>query len=286
MDRYGISGWRLDVADELPDNFLAEITAAAKTERADAVILGEVWEDASEKIAYSVRRKYFQGYELDSVMNYPFRTAIINYVMSGCAERIAEVTDRLYSHYPEFISRAQMNFLGTHDTERIIGMLSDEHIAGCANSILAVHRLGKTEKAQAVKRLKLAATLLYSLPGVPCVYYGDEVGLEGWRDPFNRRPFPWKNIDGELLSYYRRLGELRKAENDIRRGNFRVLRARDGVFMFARGGITVVANCGEEAFEICEENGFCELISGTRAERAADGRYVYYVLPGTAVALK
>ena len=284
--RKGISGWRLDVVDELPDSMVAEMNAAALAERKDAILLGEVWEDASNKVAYGKRRKYFQGYELSSVMNYPFREAIIDFVIGRNAERIAERVTVQTERYPYAVSLAQMNFLGTHDTERILCTLSCAPTVGMKNSDLATHTLSALQRDVAVKRLKIAAALLYALPGVPCIYYGDEVGMEGWHDPFNRRPFPWGRENTEILEFYRVLGKIRRDQYDLRRGDFRVNYAQNGVLIFSRGEITVVANCGETAYAVNNADPFFDLVTGAKAERSISGRFEAFVLPQTVAYFK
>ena len=130
-----------------------------------------------------------------------------------------------------------------------------------------------------MKNLKMAAALLYALPGVPCIYYGDEVGMEGWHDPFNRRPFPWGRENREILEFYRVLGSIRNSEADIRRGDFKVVLADKGVFAFSRGDIYVVANCGNEAFSVRDNKPFRDILGGIAAERSVSGRFEAFVLP-------
>lgn len=157
-----------------------------------------VWEDASHKIAYSKRRHYFRGHELDSVTNYPLRSAIIAFVMNADGEAFRRRVMCLYEHYPKCVSDNLMNILGTHDTERILTVLGGEGADGLTNQQLAFKKLSMENRRMALQRLKLAYTLCATLPGIPCIYYGDEAGLEGYRDPFNRRFFPWGKEEGDL----------------------------------------------------------------------------------------
>ena len=216
----GISGWRLDVADELSEEFITEIRRAARREKKDALVLGEVWEDASNKIAYGSLRRYFWGSELDAVMNYPVGNAITDYLLSGNAYPLFTTLKRLYSHYPKQASDCNMNLLGTHDTERILTKLSGVGENGRSEEELSRAKLSIEERRLAKSRLKLAWLLLSTVPGVPTIFYGDEVGMEGYHDPFNRRPFPWGREDEEILSFYRRINRLRLAEPLFKEGYF------------------------------------------------------------------
>jgi len=203
----GIMGYRLDVVDELPDFFLKELRASAKEENPEAIIIGEVWEDASNKVAYDARRQYLQGNELDSVMNYPLKDAIINYILTNEVKQLRETVNMLVDNYPKATLDCLMNILGTHDTSRILTVFGGKICY--SKDQMSVTYLNEDEKRAAKEKLKAAAFLQYTLPGVPCIYYGDENGMEGYGDPFCRRCFDWNNMDGDLIEYYRRLGEIR-----------------------------------------------------------------------------
>ena len=213
--RKGICGWRLDVADELSDGFLAELSEAAREERADALIIGEVWEDASNKVSYGKRRSYFNGRELDSVMNYPMREAIIAYVRHGDMWKFMRTANSLYYNYPREMTHQLLNLLGTHDTVRAITALAGAGSEGLSADMLAAKRMTAEEYRAGVKRMKLAYFILATIPGVPCIYYGDEIGMEGEKDPFNRMPYPWGQENHELLRYFRKVGRMRRRESEF-----------------------------------------------------------------------
>jgi len=233
--RAGASGWRLDVADELPDLFIDRLNEAAKAEDPNALVLGEVWEDASNKSAYGVRRRYLLGGQLDSVMNYPFRDAILGFLLGGGAGAFAETVENIVENYPRPCLRLLMNHIGTHDTERAITVLGGEPASGRGREWQSAQKLSPAQREVGVQRLKLAAMIQYILPGVPCVYYGDEVGLEGYRDPFNRACYPWGQEDGDLLSWYKQLGRMRAEQRDIlARGGYRTRRAEGNLLALER----------------------------------------------------
>ncbi len=230
--RHGIGGYRLDVADELPDFFLEKLRKTVKDAASDAVIIGEVWEDASNKIAYSERRKYLQGNELDSVMNYPLKDAIISYVQSGNTSQLRETIYMLMDNYPKETLDCLMNILGTHDTPRILTVFGGKECAD--KEEMAVTKLKPRERAAAKKRVMMAAVLQFTLPGVPCIYYGDENSMEGYRDPFCRGCFDWVNTDEELLAFYQKLGALRERYDAFREGEYDEVFADSNCIVYMR----------------------------------------------------
>lgn len=194
-NQFGIDGWRLDVADELPDSFIRGIRANLD-HYPSKVLIGEVWEDASNKISYGARRDYILGGSLQGCMNYPFRDLIISFVTGQrTSSDTAQHLMGLHENYPKDIFYNNLNNLGTHDTERILTMVGQENNA-------------------------LAISMMFSLPGVPCVYYGDEAALTGGKDPENRKFFPWGNISSETYETYRVWIEKRLSEATLRHGEF------------------------------------------------------------------
>ncbi|MGF7184018.1 4-alpha-glucanotransferase [Desulfitispora alkaliphila] len=210
----GAKGWRLDVVDELPGEFVKKLNKAVKSADPDAVIIGEVWEDASNKSSYGSRREYFHGDELDSVMNYPFRHSLINFALGHWnAEETNQQLMSLYENYPKHNFYAAMNILGSHDVERILTVLGGE---------------------QGMQRLKLLALFQMTFPGVPCVYYGDEVGMEGGDDPYCRGTYPWGRENTELLNWYKQIIGLRNSHDLFKTGEWKPVYAQGDVYAYLR----------------------------------------------------
>lgn len=192
----GAAGWRMDVVPWVPDDFWREWRAAVKTTKPDALTVAETWFDAS---------KYFLGDMFDSTMNYIFRNAVLDYAAGKSARQMAANLELLREAYPPQAFSALMNLLSTHDQPR------------------ALHHFGEdTDLALAKQRLRLAVFFQMTYPGAPTIYYGDEVGVGGGDDPFNRAPYPWADEGGlpdeALLAEFRRLVQLRHDLPVLRHG--------------------------------------------------------------------
>ena len=250
----GIMGWRLDVADELPDGFLDNIRISLKKENPDAFLLGEVWEDASNKISYSARRRFLRGRQLDSVMNYVFANGIIDFVRNGNAYKMLCSVEDVMENYPVETIHLLMNHIGTHDTARAITMLGRYNDYIGDREWQSKFRLSKDEKEIGIKRLKIAAVLQYTLPGVPSLFYGDEAGMEGFGDPFCRATYPWGHENLELIGFYKQLGKTRQKAKALKKGGFRAYKAEGDLFAFIRedgeNSVFTAVNRGAEQISI------------------------------------
>ncbi len=230
----GVGGWRLDVVDELPEHFVKAIRNAVKGVNSDAVIIGEVWEDASNKIAYGIRRKYFQGKELDSVMNYPLKNAILDFVTTGNVKTLSYTIKEQIDHYPKMVLDSLMNLLSTHDTFRLLSALSGIDATLMSKDDMAKSILSGVELEKAILKLKVATLLQFTLCGVPSIYYGDEIGMQGFKDPLNRGCFPWGKENQEILSWYRLLSNIRTNYSVFSDGEFVEEYSTNGVYAFKR----------------------------------------------------
>lgn len=231
--KLGADGFRLDVVDELPDAFVLRLKQRIREIRPDALLVGEVWEDASNKISYNIRRRYFSDGALDSCMNYPFRAAILQF-MKGLDDgrKFRETVLTIAENYPSQVLACNMNLLGTHDTPRLLTALVDDFEG--SREEYAKRKLPPNRREEAKERLLMASFLQYTLPGAPSLYYGDEAGMEGHKDPFNRRPYPWGREDTGLLAHYRALGALKKQCDALRMGDIRFFQAADRTLGFTR----------------------------------------------------
>lgn len=252
--KLGVSGWRLDVADELPDMFLDKLRQAVKNENPDAFVLGEVWEDASNKISYGARRKFLRGSQLDSVMNYPFANAIIDFVKHGGGEVLSETVHNLLENYPKCSVDTLMNHLGTHDTARILTMLGKKDSFIGDREWQSQQKLSDSEYNDGIKRLVVAAVIQYTLPGVPSLFYGDEAAIQGYGDPFCRATYPWGHENNELLQFYKDLGMVRKGCKAFVDGDFYTVFADENAIAYTRksnnGKAFIAVNRGQDTIDI------------------------------------
>ena len=249
--RAGADAWRLDVADELPDEFIARIRKVMMEEKSESFLLGEVWEDGSNKIAYSKRRKYLLGRETHGLMNYPFRVSAMDYLRGGDAAAFKEAMETIRENYPRPAFYSCMNMLGTHDNPRILTLLGTyPREAPPSRTERAHYRMTPEEYHRGCRLLQTGAIILYAFPGSPTIFYGDEAGMEGYEDPFNRGTFPWGHEDRMLQRRFALLGSLRSNRVSLQKGELRWLHAQGHGLAFARtlgDEITIAAtNAGDE----------------------------------------
>ena len=252
----GISGWRLDVADELPDEFLQLFRERLKDLNPEAVLIGEVWEDASNKISYGKRRDYLLGRELDSVMNYPFRSIAADFMLGRAdAWRTHLALMTMAEHYPLHHFYSMMNLIGSHDVARILTVMGEN---------LPVGLSGEEQDRLAVRRLKLLILWQMTFPGVPSIYYGDEAGVRGGTDPDNRSTYPWGNENRELLEWTREMAALRLAYDVFRTGSWTSLAFGESVYGYVRE-----IRDGKDVFGRPRENNAALVVMNRSTDRPA-----------------
>lgn len=232
--KLGIGGWRLDVVDELPSEFVKKIRKTLKNNNKNGILIGEVWEDVSNKISYGKRREYLQGHELDSAMNYPLKDAIINFIKSCDADSLSYVIKEQIDHYPHKALHAMMNILSTHDTMRLLTVIGGENSSTMSKDQMAEYKIPKEILVDAIIKFKIATLLQFTLCGVPSIYYGDEIGMEGYEDPLNRRTYTWDKKNDEIFSWFKFLTGLRKKYSALSNGDFEEIYAKNGSYIFKR----------------------------------------------------
>jgi glycosidase len=271
--RAGASGLRLDVVDEIVDEFLDELRIAVKEENKDAMIIGEVWEDASNKMAYGQRRRYFQGKQLDSVMNYPLKDAIIGYLgYDHNAQGLNDTIESLRENYPAHTFNSLMNILGTHDTKRIMTVFAES-----------------SEDYYEARQKLFSALLIWAfMPGIPCIYYGDEIGMEGDRDPMNRQCFCPERQNEEITAYTKRLLNFRKKVKNINLMEYVPIQAAGGYFSFERrggtGSIYVAINDQNDQVELTfSDDEVVDIVVSGRVDYLGDKTFKMHGKSGIAV---
>lgn len=208
----GASGWRLNVTDELPDEFIEIIRDRLDTLDKETVLIGDVWDDASNKISYSKKRRYLYGKEIQSVTNYPLRESLINFTRGYIkSDKLKKKVMSLYENYPREVFLGNINLIGTSDTERILTVLDGN-----------------------MRCLKIIVALQFTIPGVPLIYYGDETGVTGGKDPDNRKSYPWENEDVDLIGFYKRIAQIRNGQDALKKGDFNIFDIEEDIFAFER----------------------------------------------------
>lgn len=275
----GISGWRLDVVDELPARFTQAFYKELKHTDPEAVLIGEVWEDASNKISYGVPREYLCGQELDSAMNYPFRQIVLDFLLgSADGAAIGRRIQSLWENYPRENFYAMMNLVGSHDRERILTLLGEgAFYQGMPAIQQAKSRLDDDHYNLGIARLRMAVLWQMTFPGVPSIYYGDEIGMQGFRDPYNRGPYDWENGDAYLRSWCQKTIALRNAHAALQTGEFLPLLMEGDVYAYAR-----VIREGKDVFGKPAENAvFIVVLNRSLTETARISLDVRDIASGT-----
>ncbi len=263
----GADGFRLDVADELPDRFIEQIRQAVKRAGQDKILIGEVWEDASNKVSYGARRRFLWGKELDSVMNYPFRTAILDYVRTADAMTFMSRVTEICENYPKPMLDQMMNMLSTHDTARAINtLLYGEAYRGWTREKQASIQIRDNDYLRGVELLKMAFALQFTLPGLPCIYYGDEIGMQGFGDPFCRGFMRWDAPDVNLAAAVHEISAFRAQNRDVlAHGRLETLRNDSGLVAYLRcsesGTVFAAVNRSEQIQSVGTPDGRTRVIA-------------------------
>ncbi len=238
IDRWiarGAGGWRLDVADELPMNFIRDLRARAKASDPDACVIGEVWEDPSKKVSYGELRSYCAGDTLDATMNYPLRDLALGFFLRRInAPEFVRSLESMRENQPAQFFYSQMNLLSSHDKARALCVLADVGNMEPERKYRYPIELKPDEIVRGRRRLIAAWNLICALPGMPCIYYGDEAGLYGMSDPYCRGAYPWGHEDRNLIEAFRCAALRRKGSPALRTGDMRIRAIGEDVLLAER----------------------------------------------------
>lgn len=242
IEEVGIDGWRLDVCDEVSHEFWSAFRKEIKSADKDAVSIGEIMHEAGS---------FLRGNELDSIMNYPFKNAVVDFFAKRSinAKRFNDILNQNRAVYMDSISRQMWNLIGSHDTKRFL-----------------------TECGEKVERMKLAVVFQFSYIGVPYIYYGDEIGISGGEEPLSRKCMVWSNSrqNRDLLNFYKKIIKIRKNNIELVYGNYKCMYDKDNVLVYKRSYknkfiiVAINNNYEQKSVELKLQGEFIHLMSDTK----------------------
>ena len=266
--RAGASGWRLDVADELPMDFLRALRKREKGIDPDSALIGEVWEDPTKKMAYGELRCYCTGDTVDAVMNYPLREAVLDFMRCRINARdFVRQVESMRENQPKQFFYSQMNLLGSHDRPRALAVLADVGNMEPERKYRYPIELEKKDYERGKRRLIAAWNLICALPGMPCIYYGDEAGLYAMSDPYCRGTYPWGREDQELLEAFRACDKRRMKSHALRTGDMHLSAIGEDVVLVERS-----IRGGKDVFGKAAANE----IRAVAVNRSGESRWIEY----------